>query len=86
MFSYPHKSKTALAINKGRFLVPLLFKAITISVHSLNHIGIQFFPYLVDPVGNTFKAGSKIIGHCILVKLLPGKSPAGGAKPDNIEY
>ncbi|WP_207643548.1 hypothetical protein, partial [Flavonifractor plautii] len=34
----------------------------------------------------TFKAGSKIIGHCILVKLLPGKSPAGGAKPDNIEY
>ena len=37
-------------------------------------------------VGNTFKAGSKIIGHCILVKLLPGKSPAGGAKPDNIEY
>lgn len=39
MFSYPHKSKTALAINKGRFLVPLLFKAITISVYSLNHIG-----------------------------------------------
>ena len=38
MFSYPHKSKTALAINKGRFLVPLLFKAITISVYSLNHI------------------------------------------------
>jgi hypothetical protein len=40
MFSYPHKSKTALAINKGRFLVPLLFKAITISVYSLNHIDI----------------------------------------------
>ena len=38
MFSYPHKSKTALAINKGRFLVPLLFKAIT--VYSLNHIDI----------------------------------------------
>ena len=40
MFSYPRKSKTALAINKGRFLVPLLFKAITISVYSLNHIDI----------------------------------------------
>ena len=22
----------------------------------------------------------------VTVKLLPGKSPAGGAKPDNIEY
>ena len=86
MFSYPHKSKTALAINKGRFLVPLLFKAITISMYRLNRIDIQFFPYLVDPAGDTFEAGGKIIGHCILVKLLPGKSPAGGAKPDNIEY
>lgn len=36
MFSYPHKSKTALAINKGRFLACFL------TFQSDNHIRVQF--------------------------------------------